>query len=264
MDKWRELGRVCRAACGPRVPPIGYGLAASVGLALAVTAGIGPHVVGPDKKHELEPYSKKEERLHCRWPLKCWTVPDIFGGRSTYLGVILELLSDYDYDIRYHPGKANVVADALNRKERDKPLRVRALVMTISLNLPKQILEAQIESLKPENLKKEDVSGMIRTDTPKERLEPRTNGTLCLNNRSWLTCYGDLRSVIMHESYKSKYSIYPGSEKMYQAMKKLYWWPNMKSNIATYVSKCLTCAKVKAEHQKPFGLLQQPEILVWK
>nr|GFA69827.1 putative reverse transcriptase domain-containing protein [Tanacetum cinerariifolium] len=167
----------------------------------------------------------------------------------------LELLSDYDCDIRYHPGKANVVADALNRIERDKPLRVRALVMTISLNLPKQILEAQIESLKPENLKKEDVSGMIRTDTPKERLEPRTNGTLCLNNRSWLTCYGDLRSVIMHESYKSKYSIHPGSEKMYQAMKKLYWWPNMKANIATYVSKCLTCAKVKAEHQRPSGLL---------
>nr|GEW04280.1 putative reverse transcriptase domain-containing protein [Tanacetum cinerariifolium] len=71
----------------------------------------------------------------------------------------LELLSDYDCDIRYHPGKANVVADALSRKERDKPLRVRALVMTISLNLPKQILEAQIEALKPENLKKEDVGG---------------------------------------------------------------------------------------------------------
>nr|GFC50300.1 reverse transcriptase domain-containing protein [Tanacetum cinerariifolium] len=69
----------------------------------------------------------------------------------------LELLSDYDCDIRYHPGKANIVADALSRKERDKPLRVRALVMTISLDLSKQILEAQIEALKPKNLKKEDV-----------------------------------------------------------------------------------------------------------
>nr|GEW26250.1 reverse transcriptase domain-containing protein [Tanacetum cinerariifolium] len=69
----------------------------------------------------------------------------------------LELLSDYDCDIRYHPGKANVVVDALSRKERDKPLRVRALVMTISLNIPKQILEAQIEALKPKNPKKEDV-----------------------------------------------------------------------------------------------------------
>nr|GEY99537.1 hypothetical protein [Tanacetum cinerariifolium] len=81
-------------------------------------------------------------------------------------------------------GKANVVADALSRKERDKPLRVRALVMTISLNLPKQILEAQIEALKPKNLKKEDVGGMIRTDIPKERLEPHADGTLCLNGRS--------------------------------------------------------------------------------
>ncbi|GJR50844.1 putative reverse transcriptase domain-containing protein [Tanacetum coccineum] len=68
----------------------------------------------------------------------------------------------------------------------------------------------------------------------------------------------------MHESHKSKYSIHPGSDKMYQDLKKIYWWPNMKADIATYVSKCLTCAKVKAEHQKPSGLLQQPEIPEWK
>ncbi|GJR50669.1 putative reverse transcriptase domain-containing protein [Tanacetum coccineum] len=176
----------------------------------------------------------------------------------------LELLSDYDCDIRYHPGKANVVADALSRKERIEPLRVRALVMTIGLDLPKQILKAQIEALKPENLEKEDVGGMIRKDIPKEKLEPRADGTLCLNGRSWLPCYGDLRSVVMHESHKSKYSIHPGSEKMYQDMKKLYWWPNMKADIATYVSKCLTCAKVKAEHQRPSGLLVQPAIPEWK
>nr|GEV83858.1 putative reverse transcriptase domain-containing protein [Tanacetum cinerariifolium] len=121
----------------------------------------------------------------------------------------LELLSDYNYDIRYHLGKANVVADALSRKERIEPLWVRALVMTIGLDLPKQILEAQIEALKPENLENEDVGGMIRKDIPKEKLEPRVDGTLCLNERSWLPCYGDLISVIMHESHKSKYSIYP-------------------------------------------------------
>ncbi|GJU78202.1 reverse transcriptase domain-containing protein, partial [Tanacetum coccineum] len=182
----------------------------------------------------------------------------------------LELLSDYDCDIRYHPGKANVVADALSRKEREPPLRVRALVMTISLDLPKQILNAQTEARKPENIKKEDVGGMLIENAKfpeairEQKLEPRADGTLCLNGRSWLPCYGDLRTVIMHESHKSKYSIHPGSDKMYQDMKKLYWWPNMKADIATYVSKCLTCAKVKAEHQRPSGLLVQPKIPEWK
>ncbi|GJX56568.1 putative reverse transcriptase domain-containing protein [Tanacetum coccineum] len=162
----------------------------------------------------------------------------------------LELLSDYDCDIRYHPGKANVVVDALSRKEREKHVKTKAW--------------------KPENIKSEDVGGMLIENAKfpeairTEKLEPRTDGTLCLNGRSWLPCYDDLRTVIMHESHKSKYSIHPGSEKMYQDVKKLYWWPNMKADIATYVSKCLTCAKVKAEHQRQSGLLVQPEMPQWK
>nr|GEV56758.1 putative reverse transcriptase domain-containing protein [Tanacetum cinerariifolium] len=173
----------------------------------------------------------------------------------------LELLSDYDCEIRYHSGKANVVADALSRKERIKPLLVCALVMTIGLDLPKQILEAQTEAMKPKNLKSEDVGGMLIENSKdpekpnKEKLEPRTDGTLCLNNRIWLPCYGDLRTLIMHESYKSKYFVHPGSDKMYQDMKLLYWWPNTKADIGTYVSKCLTCLRFKVEHQKPSGLL---------
>ncbi|GJY59348.1 putative reverse transcriptase domain-containing protein [Tanacetum coccineum] len=156
----------------------------------------------------------------------------------------LELLSDYDCEIRYHPGKANVVADALSRKEREPPLRVRALVMTIGLDLPKQILKAQTEARKPENIKSEDVGGMLvenSKDPEKlrtEKLEPRTDGNLCLNGRVVVTMLRRLKDWIMARVPQSKYSIHPGSDKMYQDIKKLYWWPNMKANIATYVSKC--------------------------
>ncbi|GJV75397.1 putative reverse transcriptase domain-containing protein [Tanacetum coccineum] len=159
----------------------------------------------------------------------------------------LELLSDYDCELRYHPGKANVVADALSRKNRPKPLRVRALVMTIGLNLPTRILNAQVEARKEENYGAEDLLGMIK------KLEPRADGTMCLKNRSWIPCFGDLRALIMHESHKSKYSIHPGSDKMYQDLKKLYWWPNMKAEIATYVPQttCRTSAVRPRDQDDP-------------
>ncbi|GJX99570.1 putative nucleotidyltransferase, ribonuclease H [Tanacetum coccineum] len=170
----------------------------------------------------------------------------------------IELLSDYDCEIRYHPGKANVVADALSRKDRE-PIRVRSLVMTVHTNLPERILNAQTDAIKEENVKAENLGRRI-----KPIFETRSDGIQCFEGRIWLPLFGGLRDLIMHESHKSKYSIHPGSDKMYQDLKKLYWWPNMKAEIATYVSKCLTCAKVKAEHQKPSGLLQQPEIPEWK
>ncbi|GJX89578.1 putative reverse transcriptase domain-containing protein [Tanacetum coccineum] len=111
----------------------------------------------------------------------------------------------------------------------------------ILMQTEKQILEAQTEARKPKNFEAEDVGGMLvstlmESENPKkEKLEPRANETLCLNNRSWLSCYGDLRTLIMHESHKSKYSVHRGSDRMYQDMKKLYWWLNMKADIATYV-----------------------------
>ncbi|GKA46920.1 putative reverse transcriptase domain-containing protein [Tanacetum coccineum] len=216
------------------------------------------------QREKVIAYALRQLKIH----EKNYTTHDLKLGAVKKLNIRqrcwLELLSDYDCEIRYHPGKANVVADALSKKEQIKPLRVQALAMTIGLDLPKQILNAQIKAQKPENLKNEDVGGMIRKDIPKEKLEPRADRTLCLNGNIWLPCYDDLRTVFMHESHKLKYSIHPGSDKMYQDMKKLYWWPNMKADIATYVSKCLTCAKVKAEHQRPSGLLVQPEIPQWK
>ncbi|GJY66173.1 putative reverse transcriptase domain-containing protein [Tanacetum coccineum] len=138
----------------------------------------------------------------------------------------LKLLSDYDCELRYHPGKANVVADALSRKSRPKPLRVRALVMTIGLNLPVQILNAQVEARKEENYGTEDLCGMIKN------LEPRQTEHWCLKNRSWIPCFGNLRALIMHESHKSKYSIHPGSDKCTDLMK-LYCGPIWKAKCAT-------------------------------
>nr|GEW21106.1 reverse transcriptase domain-containing protein [Tanacetum cinerariifolium] len=122
----------------------------------------------------------------------------------------------------------------------------------------KNYITHDLEAIKYENFGIEDLCGMIKN------LEQRTDGTLSLNGRSWIPYRGNLRELIMHESHKSKYLIHPGSDKMYPDLKKLYWWPNMKAEIATYVSKCLTCAKVKAECQKPPSLLVQPVILVWK
>ncbi|GJU06610.1 reverse transcriptase domain-containing protein [Tanacetum coccineum] len=114
------------------------------------------------------------------------------------------------------------------------------------------------EAIKEENVKEENLRGMNK------EFETRPDRTLCIKKRSWLPRFGGLRDLIMNDSHKSKYSIYPGSDKMYQDLKKLYWWPNMKAKIATYVSKCLTCAKFNVEYQKPSGLLVQPEIPQWK
>nr|GEY07796.1 RNA-directed DNA polymerase, eukaryota [Tanacetum cinerariifolium] len=110
----------------------------------------------------------------------------------------LELLIDYDFGIHYHPRKANVVADSLSRKEQMKPLRVLALVMSIDLNLPYQILIAQAEEIKEENVKEENLYGMDK------EFETRPNGTRCIRNRSWLSRFGELRDLIMNESRKSK------------------------------------------------------------
>nr|GEY05187.1 putative reverse transcriptase domain-containing protein [Tanacetum cinerariifolium] len=116
------------------------------------------------------------------------------------------------------------------------------------------IIRAQTEAIKEKNIEAENLRGMDKA------FEVRLDGTRCIKNRSWLPLFCDLRDLIMYKSHKSKYSIHPGADKMYQDLKKLYWWPNMKAIIAEYVDKCLTYSRVKKECQKQSGLLIQPEI----
>ncbi|GJV09464.1 putative reverse transcriptase domain-containing protein [Tanacetum coccineum] len=160
--------------------------------------------------------------------------------------------------IRYHPGKANVVADASSRMERLKPRRVRAMAVTIQIRMREKIQAAQSEVLKQENILMENLHGL------NQQMEKKEGESLYFMDRIWVSLVGGMRTIIMDETHKSKYSMYPGADKMYYDLRDMYWWPRMKRDIATYVSKCLTCSKVKAKHQRPSGLLQQPEIPEWK
>ncbi|GJS17983.1 putative reverse transcriptase domain-containing protein [Tanacetum coccineum] len=126
------------------------------------------------------------------------------------------------------------------------------------LNMHQRILEAQSEASKGANTAAEMMKGSDK------QFERKEDGGLYVAERIWVPVYGNLRTLIMNEAYTSKYSVHPGADKMYYDLRDLYWWPEMKKDIAMYVSKCLTCSKVKTEHQKPLGLLQQLEIPEWK
>ncbi|GKB19607.1 putative reverse transcriptase domain-containing protein [Tanacetum coccineum] len=170
----------------------------------------------------------------------------------------IELLSDYQCKIKYHTGKANVVADALSRKERLKPRQVRAMSITIHSGIKTKILEAQSEASKDLKAPAEWLRGLER------HFEQRDDGEIYFFDRIWIPSVGGVRKLIMDEAHTSRYSVHPGADKMYYDLRDLYWCPGMKRDIAEYVSKCLTCSKIKAEHQKPSGFLQQTEIPEWK
>ncbi|GJX52411.1 putative reverse transcriptase domain-containing protein [Tanacetum coccineum] len=121
-----------------------------------------------------------------------------------------------------------------------------------------RILETQSEAYKGANTLAEMLKGLDK------QFERKEDGGLYLDERIWVPVYGNLRTLIMNKAYTTTYYVHPGADKMYYDLRDLYWWPGIKKDIALYVSKCLACSKVKAEHQKPLGLLQQPEISKWK
>ncbi|GJU84789.1 putative reverse transcriptase domain-containing protein [Tanacetum coccineum] len=146
--------------------------------------------------------------------------------------------------LKVHEKKSQVLQHILDQKE----LYIRQ----------RRWIKLLTEAIQEENVKEENVCSMDK------EFKTHLNGTRYIRNMIWLPHFGGLRDLIMHESHKSKHSIHPGSDKIYHDLKKLYWWPNMKVDIATNVNKYLTCSKVKAGYQKPSGLLVQPEIPQWK
>nr|GFB00234.1 putative reverse transcriptase domain-containing protein [Tanacetum cinerariifolium] len=120
------------------------------------------------------------------------------------------------------------------------------------------IKATQGKAFKQENILAERLHGLD------QQMEKRKDGSLYFLDRIWIPLVGGVRTIIMDETHKTRYSVHPGADKMYHDIRNMYWWPGMKKDIAIYVSKCLTCSKVKAEHQRPSGLLQQPEIPEWK
>ncbi|XP_076933094.1 uncharacterized protein LOC143598882 [Bidens hawaiensis] len=147
--------------------------------------------------------------------------------------------------------KANVVADAVSRKEHEKPKRVRALRLELQIDLITQIKEAQKKAIEENQISEEK-----RNDTI-DSLVKGDDNVLRLGNRIWVPKIDGLRERIMSEAHRSKYMMHPGSDKMYQNLKPNYWWNGMKKDIALYVAKCLTCLQVKAKHQKPSDIVQE-------
>ena len=124
--------------------------------------------------------------------------------------------------------------------------------------LIERIKASQEDALREENLKEEV---MLKQ---KELLTEDSRGLKLFQGRVWVPKLGGNREVLLEDAHKSKYSIHPGSTKMYRDLRLNYWWPIMKLDVARYVEKCVTCLQVKAEHQRPYGSLQPLEIPEWK
>jgi len=195
----------------------------------------------------------------------------------------IELIKDYDCTIEYHPGKANVVANALSRKNKATLGRLTvgkerqlAELKEMGANLDinaggglvaqllvrptyrEQILQAQFQDKFGSKIRKNVEAGA------EMKFRVADDGSLMMGQRLYVPNDETIKRMVLQEAHESKFSIHPGSTKMYRDLKHLYWWPNMKREIAEYVSKCGICQQVKVEHQRPAGPLQPLQIPEWK
>ncbi|KAI3758554.1 hypothetical protein L6452_06121 [Arctium lappa] len=170
----------------------------------------------------------------------------------------LEILKEYDCELHYHPGKTNVVADALSRKSYGSEVKITLSRIDVISSLMDDIKASQVEALREENLKAEI---MVKQ---REQLTEDNCGLKLFQGRIWVPKIGGNRELLLAETHKSKYSIHPGSTKMYRNLKLYYWWSVMKLDVANYVERCVTCLQVKAEHRRPYESLQPLAIPEWK
>ncbi|WVZ75873.1 hypothetical protein U9M48_023895 [Paspalum notatum var. saurae] len=193
----------------------------------------------------------------------------------------LEFIKDYDLKIHYHPGKANVLADALSRKSQISLLWARELPDDLAIEFDRlslgfhnntegivsmefePTLEQEITKGQLNDEKIKEIKELIKLDkAPGFRVD--ADGTVWHGDRICVPNIKSIQELIMKEAHETAYSIHPGSEKMYQDLKQKFWWYSMKCEVTKYVALCDVCQRVKAEHQKPTGLLQPLKIPEWK
>ncbi|KAK9002134.1 hypothetical protein V6N11_024822 [Hibiscus sabdariffa] len=181
----------------------------------------------------------------------------------------LELLKDYDLSIEYHPGKANVVADALSRKV---AVELRAMFVNLSISrdgglvAELQVKPTLVQLIREKQLCDRAIAAHVQdiAEGKPTDFRFRDEGVLCFKDRIVVPDDSELRQTILTEAHSSPFSMHPGSTKMYRDLKGEYYWVGLKKDVAEFVSKCMVCQRVKAEHQFSSGLLQPLRIPEWK
>ena len=192
------------------------------------------------------------------------------------------MIKDYDLEIHYHPGKANVVADALSRKASCSCVSATVLHETLCQEMEKMnlaiVLEGTLANITLAPTLRDQIIAAQKNDVGMDKIRQRlsaddpqvqcfrrdSEGVLWFKDRLVVPKNFELRKQILDEAHLSRYSIHPGSNKMYHDLRQRFWWTRMKREVSKYVSECDICRRVKASHLKPAGMLQPLDIPSWK